>query len=202
MRKIISNKVARIIANKKALEENLEVKISRRGREVFVEGSPEKEFSAQKVVDALNFGFPFEIALTVLNEDVMFEIINIKDHTKRKKLKDIRARIIGTEGSVLNTLGELTECSLVLNGNDVGIIGNAEHMKKTQSAVISLIQGAKHANVYAFLEKHQPEKIVDLGIKENLGRKRKKEKEVENKEIKNKTPKYKKKKTEKISKKQ
>jgi len=48
----------------------------------------------------------------------------------------------------------------------VGIIGYPEYIKNAQDSVIRLIQGAKQANVYAFLEKHQIQTPVDLGLKE------------------------------------
>ncbi len=95
METIYCEKVPRIIKNKKKLEEELNIKIKNRGKEVTIEGTPENEYVAEKVIDALNFGFPFSIALLIKKEDNLFEIINIKDHTKRRDLKRIRARIIG-----------------------------------------------------------------------------------------------------------
>jgi len=166
MKKLIFEKLPRIIKNRKKLEEALNVKITNRGKEVFVEGEPLDEYAAEKVLDAIEIGFPLEIALSIKEDEMAFEIISIKDYTKRKDLGSIRARIIGKDGKTLRTLTNLTDCNFEIKGNVVGIIGDAEEIETAQNALISLIQGSKQANVYAYLEKHHPEPIIDLGLKE------------------------------------
>ena len=158
MKVIISEKISRIIKAQKKLETKLEVKISNRGKEVTIEGSPEDEYTAEKVIDALNFGFPFSTALSIKQEDLIFEIINIKDHTKRQDLSRVRARIIGTKGKTLNTLTTLTDCEFSLSDNNVGIIGNVEEIEDAKQSIISLIQGSKQSNVYARAEKQRKRK--------------------------------------------
>ena len=165
MKKILSEKLPRILKNKKKLEKELDIQISNRGKEVYIKGSPEKEYRAEKIVDALNFGFPFGAAMSIKKEDAMLEIINIKDHTKRHDLERIRARIIGKEGRTLQTLSKLTKCYFELKNNKVGIIGKPENIEKAQEALISLIKGSKQSNVYKHLEKHQIKPLGDLGLK-------------------------------------
>ena len=165
MKKIFSEKLPRIIKNKKKLEKELGIKITNRGKEIFIEGEAENEYSAEKVIDALNFGFPFEIALLIKKENFIFEILNIKDYTKRKDLERIRARIIGKGGGTLKTLQNLTKCYFELKDNYVGIVGNPEYIENAQEAIISVIRGAKQSNVYNSLEKNQTKPIVDLGLK-------------------------------------
>lgn len=165
MKKIFSEKLLRIIKNKKRLEKELNVKITNRGKEVFVEGDSEEEYSAEKVIEALNFGFPFENALLIKKENFIFEILNIKDYTRRKDLETIRARIIGKGGRTLKTLQYLTKCYFELKDNYVGIIGNPEYIENAQEAIISVIRGAKQSNVYNSLEKNQIKSVTDLGLK-------------------------------------
>lgn len=165
MKKIISEKIPRIVKNKKKLEIELNVKIRNRGKETFIEGEPEEEFIAEKVIEALNFGFPFSTALEIKRDNSIFEIINIKEYTPKKNLGLIRARIIGTKAKTLKTLSELTKCAFELKENYIGIIGPAEEIKNAQNAVIMIIQGTKQSNVYKYLEKHQPKPILDLGLK-------------------------------------
>ena len=110
MEKIICDKIVRITKNRKKLEGRLKVKIDNSGKEITVIGEPEDEYVAVKVIEALDFGFPFSIALLIKDEDFLFEAINIKDHTRRKDLKVVRARIIGKQGKTLRTLTELTKC--------------------------------------------------------------------------------------------
>ncbi len=166
METIYCEKVPRIIKNKKKLEEKLNVKIKNRGKEVVIEGKPEDEYVAEAVIEALEFGFPFSVAMKIKDQDCMFEVINIKDHTNRRDLGRIRARIIGKQGKALKTLHNLTKCCFELKDNSIAIIGDPEYMKNAQEAIISLIKGSKHSNVYSYLEKHQAKPIFDLGLKE------------------------------------
>lgn len=166
MEKIIIDKVSRIIKLKKKLEEKLNVKIISRGKEISLSGKPEDEYIAEKVIEALNFGFPFSSAVLIKEQGYVFEIIKIKEHTKRPDLKSVRARIIGKKGKTLAALSNLTKCEFELYDNQVGIIGDPEYIKNAQEAVRMIIQGSKQANVYSYLEKHQVKPILDLGLKE------------------------------------
>jgi len=166
MRKILSEKLPRILKNKKRLEQKLNVKITNRGKEVSITGKSTDEYTAEKVIDALNFGFPFSVAILIKEEDLIFEIINIKEHTNRQDFSRVRARIIGRRGKTLKTLCQLTKCYFELKDNNIGIIGYPEFIKNAQEAVISIIRGSKQSNVYKFLEKNQIGSVVDLGLKE------------------------------------
>jgi ribosomal RNA assembly protein len=165
MKTIICEKFPRIIKNKKKLESVLNIKIENRGKEIFIEGEGEDEYIGEKVIDALELGFPFSVALLIKEEDLEFETLNIKDFTKAHDLKRIRARIIGKKGKTLKTLTILTKCYLELKDNWIGIIGELEYMKNAQDAIIAIIQGSKQSNVYAYLEKHQIKPEIDFGLK-------------------------------------
>ena len=68
MKIILSEKLPRILKNKKRLEKKLNIKISNRGKEVQINGNPGDEYIAEKVIDALNFGFPFSTAISIKEE--------------------------------------------------------------------------------------------------------------------------------------
>ncbi len=165
MKTILCEKLPRIIKNKKQLEKILNARITNRGKEVSIKGKPEDEYIAEKVIDALNFGFAFSNAILIKEQNATFEILNIKDHTKRKDLGIIRARIIGTKGKTLKTLHDLTKCNFEIKDNFIGIIGEPEYIENAQDAIVSIIKGAKQSNVYNFLEKHQIKEPIDLGLK-------------------------------------
>jgi len=165
MKTILSEKLLRILKNKKRLEKKLNIKISNRGKEVQIHGEPEEEYIAEKVIDALNFGFPFSVAISIKEENLEFEILNIKNHTTRKDLERVRARIIGKGGKTLKTLNQLTKCNFEIKDNQVGIIGLPEYLENAQESVISIIKGSKQSNVYSHLEKNQLKSVLDLGLK-------------------------------------
>ena len=166
MRKIIIDKVPRLIKLKKKLEQTLGVKITNKGKEFSISGSAEDEYIAEKIIEAIDMGFPLSNAMMIRDEDYIFEVIKIKDYSRRKDLKPVKARIIGKTGKTLKTLSNLTECFFEIKDYDVGIIGNVEDIKNAQEGVISLIRGAKQANVYTRLERQKPIPILDLGLKE------------------------------------
>jgi len=173
MEKIFCEKFKRIIKNKNKLEKNLGINVTVKGEEVTIDGPAENEYVAEKVIEALDFGFPFSVALLIKEEDFIFEALNIKNYTKRKDLAAVRARIIGKEGRTLKTLNGLTKCYFEVKDNSVGIIGEPERIRYSNEAIISLARGAKHSNVYSFLEKHQIKPVFDLGLKEVKKRKKK-----------------------------
>ncbi|GIU68343.1 MAG: RNA-processing protein [Candidatus Pacearchaeota archaeon] len=166
MEKIFFDKISRILKNRKRLEDKLKVKIVIHGNYILIEGEPEKEYIAKKVLDALNFGFPLSVAFLIKDKDFEFEELNIKDYTKRKDLSVVRARIIGKKGKTFRTLNQLTNCFFEIKGNRVGIVGEPEYIKNAQNSIISLVRGAKQANVYHFLEKHRVKPVFDFGLKE------------------------------------
>lgn len=166
MKIIISDKISRIIKNKEALEEELNVKLSNRGKELKIEGEAEDEYIAEKVIDAINFGFSIQKATLISKEDLLFEVIPIKNYAKTSNLERVRGRVIGKNGKALGAIATLTECFLEINGNNVGIIGDAEHMQNAHNAIIQIIEGAKHSNVYTGLEKNQIKPLGDLGLRD------------------------------------
>lgn len=163
----------KITENKIKLERALKIKLTIQEKEVTIEGKPEDEYIGEKVISALDFDFPLSVALLIRKEDFLFEILNIKNYTRRKDLETIRARIIGTGGKTLKTLNSLTKCYFEMKDNEIGIIGSPENIEHGRNSVISIIQGAKQANVYSYLEKHQIKPIGDLGLKEQKKTKQK-----------------------------
>ncbi len=170
---LISEDISDVVKNKNRLERALNVKITIKNNEISVEGKPEDEYIAEKVIDAVNLGFRIPVALLIKEEDFTFEILDIKDYTRRKDYETIRARIIGKDGKTLKTLNILTKCNFELKDNRVGIIGDPEYIENAHNAVILIVQGSKQANVYAFLEKHHVQPVIDLGLKEKKKSKRK-----------------------------
>lgn len=171
MKKIILDNLSKIIKAKERLEKELNIKIFNKGIEVFLESNAENEYIAEQVLGAINFGFSIKTALLIKKQDLMFETLNIKDYMRSKNIIRVKGRIVGESGRALKTLSQLSDCHFEIKGNQVGIIGDPENIENAQNAIIMLIKGSKHANVYAFLERSHPEPILDFGlrnIKKNL----------------------------------
>jgi ribosomal RNA assembly protein len=147
-----------ILRTKKKLEKNLNVSLTLKGKNLVIEGKPMDEYEANLVLDAINFGFPTEKALLLKDEEMQFQIIPIKDFTRKKDLSQVRARIVGTKGKTLKTLEEISGCFIKLKDNEVGVLGPAESLQTTITTIQNLIKGTKQANVYHYLEKQNKNK--------------------------------------------
>jgi len=135
------------------LSKKINVQISVSKDVVYLEGNEVNEYLAEKIIQAIDFGFDPEDAILLRNENFSLEFINIKEHTHRKNLADIRSRIIGTEGKAKQTIELLTGAVIVLHVNMIGVIVDSDHLAQAMQGLISLIQGSKHGNVFAYLER-------------------------------------------------
>lgn len=170
MRTIPVQSVRKIKKATPSIENKIKVKISFGKDRVTIEGKEVEEYLVSQIIRSIDFGFDVEDALLLLNNDFVLEFIDIKSHTRRKNLKDVRARLIGTDGKAKKTIENLTGCVIVVNENTVGIIVDANHLDTTIQGIECLIQGAKHGNVFSYLEKNNSARRLlrdeDLGLKE------------------------------------
>ncbi len=174
MRSIRIQKLNKIKKAVPRIEEKLSVKISFRKGGLSIKGKELDEFLAEQIITAVDFGFHIEDALLLKNQDFVLEFIDVKEHTRRKNLKDVRARIIGTGGKAKKTIENLTGAVIVINENSIGVIVDSVHLDSVIQSIESLIHGAKHGNVFAYLEKQNINRKrfddEDLGLKEDFGK--------------------------------
>jgi len=161
MQEIYVDNLKEVIRSKKRLIRDLNVKITNKGKNVFVDGSAEQEFLAIEVLQAINAGFSADRALELKQNNFMLQTVHIKDLTKRNDLERVRGRIIGTDGRTLKTLQNLTNCDLAVNGNEIGLIGPTEEMEDAVQSITSIIHGSKQGNVYGRLERQRKKKGED-----------------------------------------
>jgi len=70
-------------------------------------------------------------------------------------LRRIKARLIGREGLARELIERLANVEISIYGKTISIIGNATNLNVARHAVINLLQGSKHGNVYSYLEKQR-----------------------------------------------
>jgi ribosomal RNA assembly protein len=170
MRTIVVEKMNKIKKAVPKIESRIKVKILFKKESVVVKGSEMDEFLVEQIIRAVDFGFYIDDALLLKNDGFLLEFIDIKEHTRRKNFKDIRSRLIGTGGKARKTIENLTDSVIVINGNDVGVIVDSDHLDAVTQGIESIIQGSKHGNVFAYLEKQNISRRKfdkeDLGLKE------------------------------------
>lgn len=165
MQETYSENIQKILGNKNKIESALNIKITNKGKNLFVKGKPEDEYIFLKVIDAINLGFSVERALLLKDENIILQTINIKNVTKKHNLEEIRGRIIGTKGKTLKNLNNLTDCAISLKDNQIGVIGNSEDVEVAVQALSSIIQGSRQGNVYSKIEREKKKKrLRDKGL--------------------------------------
>ncbi|MBT6690696.1 hypothetical protein HN903_01130 [archaeon] len=171
MRSIIVKNMRKIKRAVPSIENKVKVNVGFGKDRVSVKGAELNEFLVEKIILAIDFGFDIDDALLLLNEEFVLEFIEVKEHTRRKNLKDVRSRIIGREGKAKRTIEKLTGCAVVISDNRIGVIVDADHLSATVQGIEGLIGGSKHGNVFGYLER-QGAKVnrgdEDLGLREGV----------------------------------
>ena len=165
--KIPKERIAVLIGKKgeikKRVEEETKTKINIDSKEgdVSVKGKDALGLlNAREVIKAIARGFNPDFALLLLKSDYILEIIDISEYTGKDKKSMTRAkgRVIGQEGKGRKTIETLTGCYICVYGKTVSIIGNPENATNAKRAVENLLRGAKHSNVYRWLEERSKKK--------------------------------------------
>ena len=76
---LYSENLLKLKKQKEFLEKKLHIKIKIKGKRVLFSGEPLEEYEASLVLDAIDFGFPVETAILLIDESLAFEKINIKE---------------------------------------------------------------------------------------------------------------------------
>ncbi len=135
------------------------ISVERGGRVVIEpteETSPIEIMKARDVMTALSLGFALEDALSLLSDDVVMEVLDVRDylidHKNEKELRRIIGRIIGKKGKAKRNLEKISGTKISISDGKVAIIGDYESVEAVKEAVSSLIEGLMHGTVYHKLE--------------------------------------------------
>ncbi len=110
--------------------------------------------TAKEIIQAIGRGFNPEIAFLLLDDSYAFDQVNMADYAKTKKrLYEIRSRIIGSKGRARKTIESLSNVEICIYGKTVGIIGKQKDVEIARSAIEKLLSGSQHSKTYAFLER-------------------------------------------------
>ncbi len=111
------------------------------------------------LVKAIARGFSPENALLLLQDDMYYRLIDIRDYSgkSRNAQHRVKARIIGEDGKTREVLEDLSGCKVAISGYSVSLIGDYYSIEIATTAVDMLLHGARHAQAYSFLEKKKRE---------------------------------------------
>ena len=145
---------------KREIESKTNTKLRIDSKEGDVTISPQDSlafFTTKPIILAISRGFNPSLALKILGEENSFELINIQDFSRNSKsrMQVLKARVIGRNGKARRLLELLTHTDLEVYGKTIGIIGLHEDVAIAKQAIINLLNGSKHGNVYAFIDRQK-----------------------------------------------
>ncbi|AEA47603.1 KH domain-containing protein [Archaeoglobus veneficus] len=141
---------------KKRIEEKTgcRIKINSKTGIVTVEGEDAIGFlKAKDVINAIAHGFSPEVAMKLLEEFNVLEIIDLTDYVPDSALQRVKGRVIGKEGKVRKNIEDMLNVNVSVYGKTVAIIGDPEAANAAREAILMLVEGAQHSTVQRFLEK-------------------------------------------------
>ncbi|MEB3786724.1 MAG: KH domain-containing protein, partial [Desulfurococcales archaeon] len=115
---------------------------------------PINVMKAADIVKAIGLGFTPEEAFSLLDEDNVLVVIDLKNllGDNQNTLKRIKGRIIGEKGRARRTLEEMTGTKIVVGKYHVAIIGSYERAMAAKKAIEMLAEGRQHGTVYRHLD--------------------------------------------------
>jgi ribosomal RNA assembly protein len=122
-------------------------------------GDPVTALKGPDIVRAIGRGFKPEVALRLLEDDMMmFDLIDIDEAARNDNdLRRQKGRLIGEGGRTRELMEELTGAAVVIYGSTLGIIGGPQQVEAVREAAEMLLEGAPHGAVYSFLERKRDE---------------------------------------------
>ncbi len=143
----------------KQVSERLSCKITiENGNEVVIDGDPYNEYLAANVIEAFARGFDINTAYRLLNEDMYFKSINLKEIFKNEKqIRRIKARIIGKDGKTKRYIQAVSGATIELYGGTVSGIGTLDQLRIAYTAIDILIEGGTHKKAYRAIERARRE---------------------------------------------
>jgi len=108
-------------------------------------------YNAREIVKAIGRGFNPEYALLLLNSNYILDILTIEDwapiKSKQSSLR-LKGRVIGKGGRSREIIEGYTQTHVCVYGKTISIIGESSDVEHARQAVVDLLRGSPHGNVY------------------------------------------------------
>jgi ribosomal RNA assembly protein len=128
--------------------------------EALIEGNP---YKAYDIVSAIARGFSPQRAFSLLQEERILTLIDLREYAGKSEnaMIRIRSRLIGTEGKARKVIEDLTQSEISIYGHTVAIIGDPEETKIAKDAIDKLAKGGTHKSTYEMLQKYRTKQKLD-----------------------------------------
>ena len=112
-----------------------------------------ENLKTRDIVEAIGRGFNPKIALKLISEDIIFDLIEINDFSKNKlRQSSLRSRVIGRNGSAKKMIETRTNTDIAVFGKTVAFIGKVEDVYLARRTIELILQGSQHGSVYRWLK--------------------------------------------------
>ncbi|MDR3102270.1 MAG: KH domain-containing protein [Methanocalculaceae archaeon] len=122
------------------------------------------EIRSMEIIKAIGRGFSPGRAQRLLEDDEMIlDLIDISDDADTpQKMSRVRGRIIGRDGKAREQIENMTGTYISVYGKTIGIIGLPDQVNDAHTAVLMLIRGSDHSNVFNFLDRKKKEAKMNV----------------------------------------
>lgn len=112
-----------------------------------------ENLNTRDIVEAIGRGFNPKIALKLVSEDIIFDLVEINDFSKNKlRQSSLRSRVIGRNGSAKKMIETRTNTDIAVFGKTVAFIGKVEDVYLARRTIELILQGSQHGSVYRWLK--------------------------------------------------
>jgi len=110
---------------------------------------------ARDVVLAIGRGFAPEKALELVDEDIVLDIIDLRETLGKneQEIARLKGRVIGREGKIRRLIEEMTDAKVSVYGHTISMLGEYEDVTAAREAIVLLLKGKQHSTVYKLLRK-------------------------------------------------
>lgn len=110
---------------------------------------------ARDVVVAIARGFSPERALSLVDDDIVLDIIDLRATfgKNEREIARLNGRVIGREGKIRRLIEEMTNAKVSVYGHTISMLGQYENVTAAREAIEMLLRGKQHSTVYKLLRK-------------------------------------------------
>jgi ribosomal RNA assembly protein len=114
---------------------------------------------ARDVVVAIARGFSPDRALSLVDDDVVLDIIDLRDTFGRNErdIARLKGRVIGRDGKIRRLIEEMTDAKVSVYGHTISMLGEYEKVTAAREAIELLLKGKQHSTLYKLLRKIKSE---------------------------------------------
>lgn len=142
------------------LRERLGCRIELADNDLTIEGEPYNEYNAKNVLQAFARGFDLNKAFRLLNDDIFFQQINLKElFRNRDQIMRVKARVIGEKGRAKEYIESVSGADIAVFGGTVSTIGTVDELKVANAAIQVLVDGGMHKTAYIVMDKEK-QKVI------------------------------------------